>query len=123
MGVDFLRKVISLQKKYGRSGAVVANGLQTNATLIDDDLAAHLARYNFLLGCSLDGPAPIHDRYRLTAGGLPTHHGYHLGRSPCLPSLPGIRSPKSALEPGLRKMRLFDAMQRGLPETSHLRRK
>lgn len=73
MGVDFFREVISLQKKYGRSGAVVANGLQTNATLIDDDLAAHLARYNFLLGCSLDGPAGIHDRYRLTAGGIPTH--------------------------------------------------
>ena len=73
MGLKFFRKVTALQEKYGRSGAVVANGLQTNATLIDDELAQHLARYRFLLGCSLDGPAEIHDRYRLTAGGKPSH--------------------------------------------------
>jgi len=73
MGVDFFRKATALQEKYGRSGAVVANGLQTNATLIDDELARHLARFRFLLGCSLDGPAEIHDRYRLTAGGRPSH--------------------------------------------------
>jgi uncharacterized protein len=73
MGVEFFRKVTALQEKYGRRGAVVANGLQTNATLIDDELAQHLARYRFLLGCSLDGPAEIHDRYRLTIGGKPSH--------------------------------------------------
>jgi uncharacterized protein len=73
MGVEFFRKVTALQEKYGHSGAVVANGLQTNATLIDDELAQHLADYRFLLGCSLDGPAEIHDRYRLTTGGKPSH--------------------------------------------------
>ncbi len=73
MGVEFFRKITALQEKHGRSGAVVANGLQTNATLIDDELAQHLARYRFLLGCSLDGPAEIHDRYRLTTGGKPSH--------------------------------------------------
>ena len=73
MEIEFFRKVTDLQKKYGRSGAVVANGLQTNATLINDSLAAHFARFRFLLGCSLDGPPEIHDRYRVTAGGKPTH--------------------------------------------------
>jgi uncharacterized protein len=73
MGVEFFRKVTLFQEKYGCRGTIVANGLQTNATLIDNELAAHLARYNFLLGCSLDGPAEIHNRYRLTAGGTPTH--------------------------------------------------
>lgn len=64
MGVEFFRKVTALQRRYGRPGSVVANGLQTNATLIDDELAAHLAEYKFLLGVSLDGPADVHDRYR-----------------------------------------------------------
>ena len=68
MGVDFFRRVISLQQKHGRNGAVVANGLQTNATLIDDELAGHLAKYNFLVGVSLDGPQAVHDRYRVMPG-------------------------------------------------------
>ena len=73
MGLEFFQKVVELQKKYGRPGTSVGNGLQTNTTLIDDEMAAFFQKYNFLLGCSLDGPARLHDRYRLTAGGKPTH--------------------------------------------------
>ena len=73
MGVGFFREVVELQKKYGRPGATVANGLQTNAVLIDDELAAHLAKYNFLLGVSIDGPDHIHDRYRRNAAGRGSH--------------------------------------------------
>jgi uncharacterized protein len=73
MGLNFFREVIDLQKKYGRAGTPVANGIQTNATLIDDRFAEHLARYRFLVGCSLDGPAQIHDRYRRTRAGGPSH--------------------------------------------------
>jgi len=64
MGLDFFKKVTDLQKKYGRSGAVVSNGLQTNATLLNDEFAKHLSDYNFLVGVSLDGPIYIHDYYR-----------------------------------------------------------
>ena len=73
MGADFFRRATDLQKKYGRKGAVVANGLQTNATMIDDDLARHLAEYKFLVGVSLDGPAEIHDHYRARASGRGSH--------------------------------------------------
>ena len=73
MGLDFFRKVTDLQQRHGRRGAVVANGLQTNATLIDDDLARHLAEYRFLVGASLDGPAELHDHYRRTGGGRGSH--------------------------------------------------
>ncbi|MHC4606705.1 MAG: anaerobic sulfatase maturase [Planctomycetota bacterium] len=73
MGADFFRKVTELQKKWGRPGAVVANGLQTNGVLVDDDLAAHLAEYRFLAGVSLDGPPEMHDRYRRDAAGGGSH--------------------------------------------------
>ncbi len=73
MGLDFFHKVVDLQKKYGRADSRVANGIQTNAILIDDKFAEHFARYRFLVGCSLDGPAKIHDRYRTTKAGGPSH--------------------------------------------------
>ncbi|MCJ7810094.1 MAG: radical SAM protein, partial [Desulfobulbaceae bacterium] len=73
MGVDFFRKITEFQQQYGKKGHIVSNGLQTNATLIDDEIADHLARYRFLLGCSLDGPAEAHNQYRKTAGGRSTH--------------------------------------------------
>ncbi len=73
MGLDFFKRVVELQKLYGRAGAVVSNGLQTNATLIDDELAAHFAEYNYLLGVSIDGPEELHDIYRKNAAGNGSH--------------------------------------------------
>lgn len=73
MGLDFFKRVTELQQKHGRSGTCVANGLQINGMLLDDDFAGHLARYNFLVGISLDGPAEIHDRYRRFADGQGSH--------------------------------------------------
>ena len=73
MGVDFFRRVTDLQAKLARPGSSIANHLQTNAMLVDDELAVHLARYRFLVGVSLDGPARLHDRYRTFAGGNGTH--------------------------------------------------
>lgn len=64
MGVDFFKQVIKLQQKYGEAGAIVSNGLQTNAILIDDEYAQFFARHNFLIGVSLDGSEYIHDHYR-----------------------------------------------------------
>jgi uncharacterized protein len=69
MGVEFFRQVVELQSRYGRPGAVVANGLQTNATRMTDELAALFARYRFLVGVSIDGPEDVHDRHRTGGGG------------------------------------------------------
>jgi uncharacterized protein len=73
MGVDFFRKVTEFQQKYGAAGSRVSNGLQTNGTLITEELAEHLARYHFLVGVSLDGPQPVHDRFRRSPGGQGSH--------------------------------------------------
>jgi len=73
MGLDFFKRVVDLQQKYGHSGSSVANGLQTNTILINDELAQHLAEYKFLVGASLDGPAYIHDHYRAYKDGRGSH--------------------------------------------------
>jgi len=73
MGQDFFARVVELQIKYGRRGAAVSNGLQTNATLISDSLAALFAKYKFLVGVSLDGPRELHDRYRTHKNGRGSH--------------------------------------------------
>jgi len=73
MGVKFFKQATALQKKHGRPGSRVANGLQTNATLMTDSFAEHCAEYNFLLGISLDGPEEIHDRYRINTAGNGSH--------------------------------------------------
>nr|WP_027186575.1 anaerobic sulfatase maturase [Desulfovibrio inopinatus] len=67
MGTSFFRRVIDEQKKLAPRGAQIANALQTNATLVQSDLATLIAQYRFLVGCSLDGPADLHDVYRRTA--------------------------------------------------------
>ena len=72
MGLEFFKKVVELQKRYGKAGSIISNGLQTNATLIDDDFARYFSEYKFLLGVSLDGPQYIHDHYRKFTGGKGT---------------------------------------------------
>ena len=73
MGINFFEKVVELQKKYGSTGTVVQNGVQTNGTLITDEIAKFFGEYKFLLGVSLDGPKYLHDHYRKTIGHKPTH--------------------------------------------------
>lgn len=64
MGLDFFRDVVAFQKKYAHGGQIVENSLQTNGLLLDDPWCEFLRKENFLVGISLDGPAPIHDFYR-----------------------------------------------------------
>ncbi len=57
MGLEFYARAVELQKKHGRPGASVANHFQTNGTCLSPGLVGLFARYNFLVGVSLDGPA------------------------------------------------------------------
>ena len=68
MGLQFYRRAVELQKRYGR-GQVLGNGIQTNGTLLNKEWADFFKRYNFLIGLSIDGPSHIHDHYRLNHGG------------------------------------------------------
>ena len=72
MGLDFYKRAIELEKKYGHNQNV-GNGLQTNGMLLDKNWAVILKEYDWLVGISLDGPEHIHNRYRLDKGLKGTH--------------------------------------------------
>jgi uncharacterized protein len=71
LGVDFFRTVVELQSKHS-DGRPIHNALQTNATLIDDEWGEFLAKNQFLVGVSIDGPRDMHDFYRVDKGNAPT---------------------------------------------------
>jgi uncharacterized protein len=72
MGVDFFRRAVELQKRHGSSGQQVSNTMQTNGVLLDKDWCRFLHENKFLLGISIDGPKPFHDRYRVDLSGTGT---------------------------------------------------
>lgn len=71
LGMDFYRKALSFEKKYGE-GKKINNTIQTNGILLDDAWAHFFRENDFLVGISIDGPREIHDRYRKDRGGAPT---------------------------------------------------
>ncbi len=68
-GLDFFRKVVAVQKRYNIHHTKVANAIQTNGLLIDDEWARFLHDNHFLVGLSLDGTKDVHDRHRVDADG------------------------------------------------------
>lgn len=70
-GIEFYKKAIEYQKKYS-NGKTITNSFQTNATLINKKWAHFFSENNFLVGISIDGPALIHDKYRVFSNNKPT---------------------------------------------------
>jgi uncharacterized protein len=84
LGLDYFRKIVTLQRKHKPPHRGISNGMQTNGTLLDEEWCRFLAEEGFNVGLSLDGPREMHDRYRFTKGRKPTHklamRGYKLLR-------------------------------------------
>jgi uncharacterized protein len=82
LGLEYFRKIVSLQRRHQPAGRDIRNGIQTNGTLLDEDWCRFLAGEGFAVGISLDGPPEMHDRYRRTKDGRPVHEqavrGYRL---------------------------------------------
>jgi len=72
LGLDFFREAVRVQAAHLPIGVVARNVLQTNATLLDESWARFLAEESFLTGVSIDGPATLHDRYRVDRAGRPS---------------------------------------------------
>ena len=66
MGLDFFQRAMDIQEKHRAPNQIIANTIQTNGILINDEWAAFFAAHGFLVGISLDGPRDIHNLHRFT---------------------------------------------------------
>ena len=66
-GIDYFKKLIEFVKLYNVKNVVVNFSIQTNGILINEEWAEFLAKNNFLVGISLDGPKDIHNAHRIDA--------------------------------------------------------
>lgn len=72
-GLDFYRRAVAEAQRLRRPGQRIVHTMQTNATLVDPEWAAFLADHDFLVGVSIDGPARLHDAYRVNKAGRATY--------------------------------------------------
>ncbi|MFA0086775.1 anaerobic sulfatase maturase [Vibrio sp. 10N.261.51.F12] len=72
LGLDYFEKIVGLQAKYQPQGIIISNDLQTNGTLLNDDWCEFLAKHQFLVGLSIDGPELLHNTYRTNRAGRGT---------------------------------------------------
>ena len=64
---------MDLQREFNSGrGKRIANSIQTNGTLVNDEWAEFFAQNHFSVGVSLDGPEHIHDRQRVDLAGKGT---------------------------------------------------
>ncbi len=66
LGLEYFRKIVDIQRHHRPSDRVIANGMQTNGTLLDENWCAFLFAEGFSIGLSLDGPKELNDCHRLT---------------------------------------------------------
>ncbi len=83
-GIEFYKTAMEIEKKvFGDKQ--IKNGIQTNATLINDDWCRFFKKENFRPSTSLDGPAYLHNKLRINAKGEGTYEkvmeGYKLMKS------------------------------------------
>jgi uncharacterized protein len=75
LGLGYFREIAAIQRRLRPPGRTIANGMQTNGTLLDEAWGRFLADEGFAVGLSLDGPREVHDRYRLTREGRSSFDG------------------------------------------------
>jgi len=71
-GLEFFRRAVAIQKRVAPDGCRVMNGMQTNATLIDEEWGRFLREEGFYVGVSLDGPERFHNINRVRHDGSGT---------------------------------------------------
>ncbi|WP_324617115.1 radical SAM protein [Shewanella psychropiezotolerans] len=72
LGLDFFKAAMLFVDKHARE-KTVSHTMQTNGILLDNAWCSFFKKNDFLIGISIDGPEEMHDKYRLTRSGKPTH--------------------------------------------------
>jgi len=73
LGLEYFRKIAAFERKHRPAGRRILNGIQTNGVLLDKEWCQFFKAEGFGVGLSIDGPADVHDCYRLTRGREPSH--------------------------------------------------
>ena len=66
-GLKWFEDFFAAVDRYRRADQNISLALQTNGLLIDKAWAKMLAAHRVLVGLSIDGPEPLHDKYRRNA--------------------------------------------------------
>lgn len=72
MGTSFFRAVFEFTEQ-AQTTVPVRHTVQTNGTLLDDDLLDLFAQHKVSISASVDGPPEYHDRIRRSLSGTPSH--------------------------------------------------
>jgi len=70
---DFYEEAFAIAARHNVDGVPLVHSFQTNATLVDAVWCDFLKAHPVQVGVSVDGPAFLHDRYRVTRRGAGTH--------------------------------------------------
>jgi uncharacterized protein len=73
LGIDYFRRIVELQRVHRPAGKRILNSIQTNGVLLTDEWCRFFAAEKFAVGLSLDGPAALHDAYRVRKDARGTH--------------------------------------------------
>lgn len=73
LGLEFFERCVEIQNLHRRAGMSISNTLQTNGVLLDDDWCRFFLKNQFLIGLSIDGPAELHDHFRVDHQGEGSH--------------------------------------------------
>lgn len=72
MGHRFFERAAVLAQRYRRPDQVVRHTIQTNGTLLTDEICEVFVAHDYLVGISIDGPRELHDTYRVDKHGHST---------------------------------------------------
>jgi len=72
IGLDFFKKIVSLQAELTSGKRLIRNSVQTNGTLITEEWAEFFKRNSFGVGVSLDGDSESHNLFRIDHNGQGT---------------------------------------------------
>ena len=73
LGLEFFQRAVDIQLATVPPTARIENSLQTNGVLLDGAWCQFFKKHGFLIGLSIDGPADVHDAYRVDRNGKATH--------------------------------------------------
>lgn len=69
LGLNFFKQIVELQKPLTNSSYKIINNIQSNGTLLSEELADYFLEHNFRIGFSLDGTEECHNKYRRYSDG------------------------------------------------------